>query len=194
MAASAKPRATYADLLKVPSPFVAELVHGVLHTNPRPALPHARVSSVLGGDLVGPFDRGRGGPGGWIILDEPELHLGEDVLVPDLAGWRRERMPEVPATPYTELAPDWLCEVLSASTQALDRSDKMDIYAREGVRHLWLIDPGARTFEIYALDTGTWKRLATHRDAAVVRAPPFDAIELELSAMWVATPSESRDR
>src|SRR5689334_13485964 len=121
MANPAQRRATYEDLLAVPDHLVAELIHGVLHTYPRPALPHARAASRLGMDLGGPFDRGRGGPGGWIILDEPELHLHGDVLVPDLAGWRRERVPEMPTAPAFELAPDWLCEVLSASTAAVDR-------------------------------------------------------------------------
>ena len=186
--ATATPRATYDDLLRVPAPLVAEIIDGVLYTQARPAGPHAKVSSVLGFDLGGPFDRGRGGPGGWIILDEPELHLGDDVVVPDLAGWRRERMPEVPATAFFTLAPDWVCEVLSLSTQKLDRTGKMGVYAREGVRHVWLIDPIERTLEVYRLERGSWLRAAIFCDDAVVRAEPFDAIELELGALWIRTP------
>ncbi|MCL2777085.1 MAG: Uma2 family endonuclease [Polyangiaceae bacterium] len=184
MVAVARPRATYDDLVRVPEPLVAEIVNGVLYTHPRPAFPHTHASSILGGDLSGPFHRGRGGPGGWVIYFEPELHLGDDVVVPDLAGWRRERMPERPTTAFTRLAPDWVCEVLSPSTQALDRSGKMDVYAREGVRHLWFVDPIERTLEVYRLEHGMWLRVAAFCDDAVVRAEPFDAIELELAALW----------
>jgi Uma2 family endonuclease len=186
MADPAKRRATYEDLLAVPEHLVAELIHGALVTQPRPAAPHALAASVLGIELGGPFHRGKGGgPGGWVILDEPELHLrGGHVLVPDLAGWRRDRMPEVPATAAIELAPDWVCEVLSASTEATDRADKMPLYALEKVRHLWLIDPLTRTLETYRLEGERWMLLATWRDDAFVRAEPFDAIELELAALW----------
>ncbi|MCL2777087.1 MAG: Uma2 family endonuclease [Polyangiaceae bacterium] len=195
MVAVARPRATYDDLVRVPEPLVAEIVDGVLYTHPRPAFPHARVSSVLGSNIGTPFDWGGSGPGGWVIYDEPELHFGDDVVVPDIAGWRRERMPELPVTAFTRLAPDWVCEVLSPSTQALDRSGKMDVYAREGVRHLWFVDPIERTLEVYRLERGLWVRVATYRDDAVVRAEPFDAIELELAALWdfPPEPDESHD-
>ncbi len=179
-------RATYADLEQVAPHLVAEIIDGVLYTSPRPGSPHARAASVLGIDLGGPFYRGRGGPGGWVILDEPELHLGPepDVLVPDLAGWRRERMPEVPDAPAFTLAPDWICEVLSASTEAIDRAEKMPVYAREGVQHLWLVDPVLQTLESYRLEAGAWRLLKTYRGDRVVRAEPFDAIELDLAALW----------
>jgi Putative restriction endonuclease len=185
-------RATYADLEAVPPNKVAELIGGMLHVMPRPAPRHAWTSSGLGAELIGPFQRGRGGPGGWIILDEPELHFpdpaapGEiEALVPDLAGWRRERMPELPETAYFELAPDWICEVLSPSTETLDREDKMPVYAREGVRHAWLVDPIARTLEVFTLGPGRrWLPAVTHRGAARVRVEPFEAIELELSVLW----------
>jgi Uma2 family endonuclease len=121
---------------------------------PRPASLHARAASSLGGELYGPFDRGRGGPGGWIILDEPELHLHGDMLVPDLAGWRRERMPELPDASAFELAPDWVFEVLSPSTAATDRAEKMPIYAREQVGQLWLVDPIAKTLEACHFESG----------------------------------------
>src|SRR5512142_1943672 len=119
MSDPARRNATYDDLLGLPSHVVGELLEGSLVVSPRPASRHARAASGLGGELHGPFQRGRGGPGGWIILDEPELHLGGNVLVPDLAGWRRERMPQLPDVAAFELAPDWVCEVLSASTQAI---------------------------------------------------------------------------
>ncbi|WP_437971628.1 Uma2 family endonuclease [Sorangium sp. So ce260] len=185
-------RATYADLEAVPANKVAELVRGTLHVFPRPAPRHANAEGALQGELFGPFQRGRGGPGGWWILPEPELRFpdpeapGEvEALVPDLAGWRRERMPELPETAYFSLAPDWICEVLSASTEDVDRDEKMPVYAREGVRHAWLVDPIARTLEAHVLDADRrWGPAFVHRDAARVRVEPFDAIELDLSVLW----------
>src|SRR3954468_4688276 len=138
MAIPARRPATYEDLCALPDHVIGELIAGELIASPRPSIPHSRASSVLSDDLGGPFDRGRGGPGGWWILFEPELHLGADVLVPDLAGWRRERMPVLRNVAYFELAPDWVCEVVSPSTARVDRVRKVPIYAREGVSHLWL--------------------------------------------------------
>ena len=180
----AKKRATYEDVIAAPEHLVAELIDGVLYTSPRPAAPHALATSVLGADLSSAFHRGRGGPGGWIILDEPELHLRGDVLVPDIAGWRRERMPELPNAAGFELAPDWVCEMLSPGNTVHDRQRKMPIYAREQVRHLWLGDPREQTLETYRLESGRWSLLATYAGDALVRAEPFDAVELELGAMW----------
>lgn len=133
-----------------------------------------------------PFQLGEGGPGGWQIIDESELHLEEDVLVPDLAGWRVERMPDLPETAYFPIAPDWVCEVLSPSTAAEDRAEKMPIYAREGVPHVWLLDPIARTLEVFALDRSRqrWMLEGVHRDAACVRAAPFEAVALSLASLW----------
>ncbi len=119
-----------------------------------------------------------------MFLIEPELHLGKEVLVPDLAGWRRERMPELPDTAALTLAPDWICEVLSASTEALDRGRKMGSYAREGVHHLWLVDPRTRLFEVYRLEQGRWSRLSAFLADARVRAEPFEALELWLRRLW----------
>jgi Uma2 family endonuclease len=134
--------------------------------------------------LGNPFHRGSGGPGGWIILDEPELHLGADVLVPDLAGWRRERMPHVPESAAFEIAPDWVAEILSPSTEAVDRADKLPIYAREKVAHVWLIDPRLQTLEAFALDSTSYRLLGAWRGPATLRVPPFDALEMELGALW----------
>lgn len=185
MVDAARRRSTYEDVLAAPEHLVAELIDGELSLLPRPALGHALASSTLGAELGGPFHRGRGGPGGWLLVDEPELHLGADVLVPDLAGWRRERMPSVPASAaYFELAPDWICEVSSPTTARLDRVRKLPIYAREGVRHAWLVDPVARTLEVFALEHGRWTLLLTASDDAPVRAAPFDAIELDLGVLW----------
>jgi Uma2 family endonuclease len=176
--------ATYEDLLAVPDHLVAEILDGELHTTPRPALPHTVATSRLGIDLGGPFDRGRGGPGGWWILDEPELHLGDDVIVPDLAGWRREHLPEVPREAYLTVAPDWVCETVSPSTERLDRGKKLRIYAREGVGHLWLVNPDAETVEAYRLERGHWVVIDTYAGDVSVRIEPFEAIELELWWLW----------
>ena len=184
MGGPAKRRATYEDLLAVPENLIAEIINGVLVTQPRPASRHARAASWLGGELHGPFDRGKGGPGGWILLDEPELHLHGDILVPDLAGWRRERMPELPDAAAFELAPDWVCEVLSPSTAASDRAEKMPIYARERVAHVWLVDPIARTLEACRLEDGRWVLLGAWRDDAIVRVEPFEVFGLELAGLW----------
>ncbi len=177
-------RATYADLCEVPDHKVAEILDGELIVTPRPAVRHASASSGLGGHIWGPFQGGRGGPGGWWLLDEPELHLADDILVPDLAGWRRERLPALPDIAFMTMAPDWACEVISPSTERMDRSRKTRIYAREGVAHLWLLDPLVRTLEVLRLEGGRWVLLGTHTDADVVRAEPFQAIEIELISLW----------
>ena len=177
-------RATYEELCQVPEHKVAEILDGELIVTPRPALRHASASSGLGGLLWGPFQIGRNGPGGWWILDEPELHLADDILVPDLAGWRRKRLPSIPDTAYMTLAPDWVCEVISPATERMDRSRKMRIYAREGVQHLWLLDPVVRTLEVLRLEGARWVLLDTHGDTDVVRVEPFEAVEIELTALW----------
>jgi Uma2 family endonuclease len=186
MTAPAHKRATYADVIGAPEHMVAEVLDGELFLQPRPAMTHAVASSSLGGMLFNPFQRGRGGPGGWSILDEPELHLGPepDILVPDLAGWRRERLAQPPDAAFITLVPDWVCEVVSPGTARLDRGRKRRIYAREGVAWLWLIDPIARTLEVYHLESEQWVETATFEGEAVVRAQPFDAIELELGVLW----------
>lgn len=164
--------------------MVGEIVRGVLYASPRPASPQTAAASVLGEELGPPFKRGKGGPGGWVILDEPELHRREDILVPDLGGWRRERMPEMPHAAAFELAPDWVCEVLSPSTAKLDRGEKLPVYARERVGHVWIVDPLQQYLEILRLDGETYRIVATHFQDAKVRAEPFDAIELNLSDLW----------
>lgn len=184
MADPAPRRATYSDLLSVPDQLIGELIDGELITQPRPAAFHARAASRLGMEVGAPFDRGKGGPGGWIILYEPELHLHGDALVPDLAGWRRERMPELPEAAAFELAPDWVCEVLSPSTQRHDRIRKMRVYAREQVGHVWLVDPAAQTLEVYARSADAWVRSQVGEATEKLRAAPFEALELDLSVLW----------
>jgi Uma2 family endonuclease len=176
--------ATYEDVLAAPPNRVAEVVDGDLIVSPRPSGRHVSVASILQGELYGPFQRGRGGPGGWIFLDEPELHFGEDIVVPDIAAWRRERMESIDRAYFT-VAPDWVCEVLSPSTAARDRTQKLAIYARAKVGHLWFVDPVLQTLEIFvlALD-GHWSLMSSHRADEKVRAPPFAELELELTTLW----------
>lgn len=171
-----------------PPTMVAEVLGGELSLMPRPRRRHARSAGRLGATLDGPFDAGRGGPGGWVFLPEPELHLGQtpDILVPDLAGWRRERLAEgfLDESDELTLAPDWVCEVLSPSTAGVDRERKLPIYRRESVGHAWLIDPALRTLEVFRrLDLG-WLLVGTFSGDAVVRAEPFDAAPLDLAALW----------
>ena len=176
--------ATYQNVLDASPHKVAEIIDGTLHMNARPAPRHAWASTGLGEAIGPPFNRGRGGPGGWWVVFEPELHLGEDILVPDLAGWRRKRMPDYPETAYFTLAPDWACEVLSPSTRAMDQGRKRDIYAREGVAYLWFVDPDVRTLEAFELREGQWVLLKTLTDNDSVSLPPFDAISFSLGDLW----------
>jgi Uma2 family endonuclease len=185
MADPAPRRATYADLLSVPDHLIGEIIDGALYTQPRPGAPHARAASRLGMEVGGPFDRGKGGPGGWVILFEPELHMHGDALVPDLAGWRRERMPRVPEEAAFELSPDWVCEVVSPSSAGRDRVSKMRIYAREQVGHVWLVDPVSQTLEVYAHGGGSaWIRSHGAHGNEKIRAAPFEALELDLALLW----------
>ncbi len=178
-------RATYQDVLDAPAHLVAEIVDGVLHTQPRPMLVHSHAQTGLASGLRH-FGRGGGdGAGGWLILVEPELHLGRDILVPDIAGWRVERMPEEAA--YATVAPDWVCEILSPSTRPLDLGGKRGIYAREGVAHLWFVDPEARTLEAFELRDGQWMLLETVTGEAIVSPPPFSATPFSLGELWWPT-------
>ena len=183
VAAPAAP-ATYQDVLDAPEHLVAELIGGALYTHPRPAPRHATAGAGLLGRLRPAFDRGDDGPGGWRILYEPELHLDDEVLVPDLAGWRRERMPQLPDTAYFTLAPDWVCEVLSPSTRKLDLVHKRPIYASAGIVHLWLIDPMERILEAFRLHDGKWQLIATVEDDDPVRIAPFEAVTFSLAELW----------
>lgn len=181
-------RATFDDLLTVPDHMIAEIVDGELVVSPRPAVRHALAASTIGAALVERFGRPPGGdaPGGWWVLYEPELHLGEDVVVPDLAGWRRERMPALPDAAAITVAPDWACEVLSPSTVRTDRGAKLPLYAREGVGHLWYVDPTARTLEVYRLEGGRWVIETTLAGDEPAMIEPFAAVVLDVPRWWDA--------
>jgi Uma2 family endonuclease len=177
---------TYEDILALPREVTGQILFGVMYTTPRPAPKHAQAATTLGEELGPPFKRGRGGPGGWLILYEPEIHLKRHIVVPDLAGWRRQTMPEMPVDKaYFVLAPDWVCEVLSPSTSAIDRGDKLKIYASEKVSHVWFVDPEAQTLEVLTLDGSTYRVTEVHAANAKVHAVPFDAIELNLGLLWL---------
>lgn len=184
MTERAKKPATYEDLFNLPEHLVAEILDGELIVSPRPGPRHANTSSSLGGKLVPPFGHADGGPGGWWIIDEPELHLGDDVIVPDLAGWRRERMPELPSGAYFDLVPEWVCEITSPSTARLDRMRKMPKYAQYGSRHIWMIDPTARSLDVFELVNGRWTVAGIYGEDEKVHAVPFDAIEIDLAHLW----------
>jgi Uma2 family endonuclease len=188
MAEPAQRAATYEDLLAVPENLVAEILFGSLVTHPRPAPRHSVAASALGHALGPPFQSGSGGPGGWILIDEPELHLGGHVAVPDLAGWRRDRLPILPETAWISTAPDWVCEILSPSTERYDRGDKRIIYGDAGVGHLWHVDPVLRMLEVFELRGGKWLLLDVYRDNAAVAAPPFADVSFPLGLLWPFDP------
>ena len=190
MHARTRPRPSlYEQLEALPEGLTGQILDGQLYAQPRPSLPHGFTASSLGYELIGPFQRGRGGPGGWWFIVEPELHLIRDteVDVPDLAGWRRERMPALPQGHRATVIPDWVCEVLSPSTAGIDREIKMPIYARFGVAYAWLLDPTARTLEAYALEEGAWREIGRFTGAALVSVAPFEAVSLNLEDLWAPT-------
>jgi len=176
--------ATYEDVLAAPEHVVAELIEGVLYQSPRPASLHSAASSAVGEELGPPFKRGKGGPGGWIILDEPEIHIGANVVVPDVAGWRRTTLPELPDAPFFDVRPDWVCEVASPSTRALDRGKKLAVYERAGVSHIWLIEPHDQFLEVLELDGATYRIVDRAEGTTPRRLRPFDAIEFDVAALW----------
>ena len=184
MAEAAPKRANYADLEAVQPHLVAEIIDGTLMTHPRPAPRHSLTAVALTHRLSGPFQFDGGGPGGWVFLSEPELHLGSDVLVPDLAGWRIARLPVVPDTAWIEVSPDWVCEILSASTERRDRTLKMRVYGEAGVRHMWLIDPRLQLLEAFELREGRWTKVGDWNSDDEVQAAPFDAISFSLAGFW----------
>lgn len=184
MTEPAKRNATYEDLRAVPEHLTAEIIFGALVTHPKPAPPHAAAQSALNSELGGPFQKGRGGPGGWIFMTEPELHLGPHVVAPDIAGWRRERMSVLPSTAYVETAPDWICEIVSPSTEAVDRGPKRRIYATYQVSHLWHLNPVARLLEVLELRGKEWVVIDTFSGDTEVSAPPFAVVPFLLADLW----------
>jgi Uma2 family endonuclease len=176
--------ACYEDILNLPENIVGEILNGKLETHPRPAPKHALAASSIGGELENPFQKGRGGPGGWWILDEPECHIEGETFVPDLAGWRKERLPKMPDTAWFEVVPDWACEVISPSSVRRDRVTKMAIYAQLQIQYLWLIDPLAQTLEAYQLQDGHWLLLKSYAEDDSVSIAPFAEHTFSLAVLW----------
>lgn len=191
MTAPAKKPATYADVEAVPPHLVAELLYGSLVTHPRPVRRHGGAASALGALSAGAYQFGIGGPGGWIFVDEPELHLGPHVCVPDIAGWQRQRMTEPADKPFFEIAPDWICEVLSPRTEKYDKGDKLRIYALYGVDHIWFVDPRVKSLEVFKRQDQDWLLKHAFFENDDVSAPPFDAISFKLDLLWPFDPPSS---
>ncbi len=186
MSQSADRRATYEDLYGIPDNMTGEIIGGKLIVTPRPSRKHGYTASSLGGRLTPLFQFGEGGgPGGWIFVDEPEIAFGEDILVPDIAGWKRERFPVEEGHNWISAAPDWVCEVLSPNTAGTDKTAKMPVYARSGVPHLWLVDPMARTLDVFTLVEGKWVVAGLYEGNDKVRAEPFGAVEIDLGLLWL---------
>lgn len=178
-------KAIYEDLYGIPENMIGEIIDGELIATPRPSPRHAFVASLLGGRLVPHYYFGEGGgPGGWVILDETEIMLGEHLLVPDLAGWRKDRFPGMPKENWISAPPDWVCEILSPSTVRLDKKQKMPIYSKHQVQYLWLIDPGIKILDVFRLESGKWFLLASFTENDKARAEPFHEIEIDLGSLW----------
>ncbi len=185
--------ATYADLEKVPPHLVAEIIDGVVETHPRPMNRHSASHYSLGLELGGPYSKGRGGPGGWVFYNEPQIHLGSNVLVPDIAGWRRERVADRRNDAYFDIVPDWACEILSPSTERLDRTRKRGIYARFGLPHLWFLDPEKRLIEAFELRGDVWSVVGTASGGDTVSLPPFEAAVFSMNDLFPLDPPFSED-
>ncbi len=170
--------------LELPETVIGEIIDSELHVSPRPSPSQASANSVLGIEIGGPFHLGRGGPGGWWILDEPEVHIDSNITVPDMAGWKRSRMPQLPTELYFSSVPDWICEILSPSTAVFDRVKKMPLYAQQGVKHIWLVDVRVKTLEVYENQNGKWLLLRSYSNNDMIRAVPFELIEFNLASLW----------
>ena len=177
--------ATYKDLFDLPDNVVGEILGGELVTHPRPSPKHALAASMVGAELIREFgSRRSGSSGGWWILDEPECHLNDEIIVPDIAGWRRTSMPELPDTAWFSVRPDWVCEIISPSTAKYDRGIKREIYEREGLPHYWIVDPIAKTVEVFAMSGGVWSQVDLVSDDEVVNLVPFESMPFDLAALW----------
>jgi Uma2 family endonuclease len=179
-----KKKATYDDLYSVPENMIGEIINGELVVTPRPSRKHVFTTTALGNELGPPYQFRRGGPGGWVILIEPEVGLGEHIMVPDLAGWKEERYPDEEPHNWISVVPDWICEVLSSGTRRRDRMEKMPIYAQYKVPHFWMVDPVDETLEVFRLKEGEWVVAGLFAENAKVRAEPFTEIEINLNDLW----------
>ncbi|MFZ6182250.1 Uma2 family endonuclease [Nannocystis pusilla] len=187
---TARKLATYDDLLAYPSEVKAEIFAGEIHVQPSALPGHSRAQRSLSHFIGGPFDDDTQGPQGWWILIEIDVRFGaHDVVRPDLVGWRRTRLPDLPHIRPIDVVPDWICEVLSPSTERVDRVRKQQLYARHGVPHYWLVDPIERVLEAYVLDGAQWRIAGTYDDTALARIPPFEAVELPVGRLFPPLPA-----
>lgn len=187
MTEPAPKRHGWEDILAVPEGVSAEVVGGELITAPRPHPRHGSAQAVLSAEITAPFQLGRGGPGGWWILIEPDVFFGpHDIVAPDLVGWRKDRVPAFPDEQPISIRPDWICEVLSPRTARRDRTVKSDLYLRAAVPHFWLVDPQARTLEAFELQQDRWLRLGAWTDGDRAAIPPFDAVEIDVGELFPA--------
>ncbi len=180
-----KKKASYEDLYGIPDNMTGEIIGGELIVTPKPSIEHSNASIMLGATLVPPYRKGIGGPGGWIILSEVEIMLGENLLVPDISGWKNERFPGFPRENRISVYPDWVCEILSPGTARLDKARKMPIYAEYEVPHSWLVDPIAKILEVFKLESGKWAFEKAYAGNDKVRAEPFQEIEFDLGDFWI---------
>jgi len=188
MSETARKKATYDDLYQVPENMTGEIINGELIATPRPSRKHVYATSTLGNEIGPPYHLGRGGPGGWIILIEPEISFVENILVPDLAGWKRERFPKFEDHNWISVTPDWVCEILSPNSVRTDRIKKMRIYAQHEIRHVWLVDPVQMMLEVFKLESGHWIIIGVFAEDDKVRTEPFQEIEIDLSNLWLEGP------
>jgi Uma2 family endonuclease len=176
---------TLADLDALPAGIVGEIIEGVLYTMTKPRAPHQRTTRTIGGRVGDPFDHGRGGPGGWWILTDPGIELpNTPEIAPDVAGWRRERMPTLPVNESIRVVPEWVCEILSPTTRRHDMLRKQPYYAKVGVPFLWLVDLDARVLTTYLLEGNAWRVSGTYSDETEARIEPFDAVPLNVADWW----------
>jgi Uma2 family endonuclease len=173
-------KAIYADLEAVHPHLVAEILDGELITHPRPRQRHSRGASRILATLGSPFDIGTTGPGGWKFYSEPEFHFDDHVVVPDVAGFYADRTVEPVDGVYITSVPDWVCEILSPTTEVYDRGSKWRIYHEVKVGHYWLFDPRIRTLEVYEWRKADWLQLGLYTGADIVTARPFDAVAIPL--------------
>ncbi len=179
-------RATYADLESLRPDVRGEIVFGELCMTPRPALVHMHVASVIAGRLMGVYQfKGAGGSGGdWVFVHEPELRIEGDAIIPDIAGWRAERYRQI-STDYPDVAPDWVCEILSPSTERRDWTTKADWYLQHGVRWYWIVDPRARSIECFEASGTLWQGVGKARAADTARLAPFAELALNVGEFWL---------
>ncbi len=184
---AAKTLLTYKDLLGLAEDVRAEILGGAMAMSPSALPRHSLAQRVLGSVIGGPFhdEHDAGGPGGWWIFPEVDVQLGvHDIVRPDLAGWRRERLQDPWDARPIRVVPDWICEIISPSNGSHDRVTKRALYARYGVSFYWLVDPHQCVLEALQLCDGKWLELGAWDASDAAGIQPFDAVTLELRRVF----------